>query len=107
MFYVTGSNVYNYKAAKAGDLNMGNTIRGLLFGKINCDVVASYLSKVNLKDNSLTDFTNHQVNKENRKSYILRKNPPFMMTEGNELILFNTQSMSGGERLWLLKLGLE
>ncbi len=97
--------IYTYKPVKAGDLGMENIGRGI--SKITCDLVSSSLGKVNLKDNSLTDFKNYQIDKDNRKSYVLSKNPPFMMTEDNKLILFGTQSMSGGKRLWFLKMRLD
>jgi len=100
-----GGGYYTKRPVKPGALGMGSIGSG--FSKINCDLISSNFGKIDLNANSLTDFTNYQVNKEKKKSYILSTNPPFMYTDDNKLILFGTQSISGGKRLWFLRLRLD
>lgn len=101
-----GGGFYNTsRPVKPGNLSMGDVGRG--FMKTNCDLVSSYIGKIDMSSKTVSDFNNYQVNKEKRKAYYLSANPPFMVTDDHKLILFGTQTVSAGKRLWFMRLGLE
>jgi hypothetical protein len=98
-----GGGVYNsrpVKPALTGDIGRG-------IGKIKCDLTASFIGKVDLANNKLSDFTNYQVNKETKKFYYLSNKTPFIITDDYKLVLLGTQSMSKGKRLWFARLRLD
>lgn len=77
------------------------------FGPSWLDIVSSEISKVDLSANTMTDFINHQVNKEQKKRYYLSSKMPYFVTPDDKLVLFGSQSMSGGKRLWFARIPLD
>lgn len=77
------------------------------FGPSWVDICASEICKIDLKSNSMTNFYNHQVDKEAHKFYYLSSTMPYYITEDHKLMLFGSQSMSGGKRLWFARIPLD
>ncbi len=97
------TSVYNYRPIKQPPLS------GIKFGitKFKCDITSSGLGKIDLKSNSLSDFANYQLDKESKKFYYLCPGLPFLITDDKQLLLFGSQSKSGGKTIWFLKLSLD
>jgi hypothetical protein len=77
------------------------------FGPSWVDIYASDICKVDLSGNTMTNFYNHQVDKEAHKNYYLSSKMPYFITPDHKLVLFGSQSMSAGKRLWFARMRLD
>ncbi|MCK9618041.1 MAG: hypothetical protein M0R21_09435 [Lentimicrobiaceae bacterium] len=95
--------VYDYKPIKQPPLHkikVGGT-------KFNCDIISSNFGKIDLGKNLMSEFSNYQINKQEKKFYYLCPALPFLQVNDNKLILFGTQSRSKGKTLWFARIRLD
>lgn len=71
------------------------------------DFLSSGFGKIDLKNNTMTDFINYQTLEEKKASTIFFYKNPFIELPNNKLLLFGSQSWSKGKKLWFARLRLD
>jgi hypothetical protein len=70
-------------------------------------LVTSYFAKIDLKNSTLSNFSNFQFNKKNKPTYYLNTKTPFILTSDNKIVLVGGQFGTKGKTIWFARLKLD